>query len=59
MHDCFSVNELLVMEAVGLCPEGDGGKLVESGRWVRNSSGGELYQVHATYPTPLSESLTQ
>ena len=23
LHDCFSVNELLTYEALGLCPEGD------------------------------------
>jgi len=40
LHDCFSVNELLTYEALGLCPEGEGGKLVEAndttygGRWV-------------------------
>lgn len=33
------------MEAVGLCREGEGGKLVESGKWVRNSAGGEVFQV--------------
>ena len=31
VHDCFSVNELLMMEAMDLCPQGDGGKLVDSG----------------------------
>ncbi|ELR15408.1 uncharacterized protein ACA1_275820 [Acanthamoeba castellanii str. Neff] len=45
VHDCFSVNELLVMEAVGLCGKGEGGKLVDSGRWIRNAAGGELFQV--------------
>jgi len=45
VHDCFSVNELLVMEAVGLCQEGDGGKLVDSGQWIRNTAGGELFKV--------------
>ena len=31
LHDCFSCNELLTYEALGLCSEGEGGKLVESG----------------------------
>lgn len=29
LHDCFSVNELLTYEALGLCPEGRGGELVD------------------------------
>jgi sterol carrier protein 2 len=33
------------MEAVGLCGKGEGGKLVDSGRWIRNAAGGELFQV--------------
>ncbi|MDJ0114664.1 lipid-transfer protein, partial [Rhodococcus erythropolis] len=30
LHDCFSTNELLTYEALGLCAEGDGGKLVDA-----------------------------
>jgi acetyl-CoA acyltransferase len=46
LHDCFSTNELLTYEALGLCAEGEGGKLVDAadttygGRWVVNPSGG-------------------
>jgi acetyl-CoA acyltransferase len=29
--DCFSCNELLTYEALGLCKEGDGGKLIDNG----------------------------
>ncbi|MDT7584486.1 MAG: acetyl-CoA acyltransferase, partial [Pseudonocardiales bacterium] len=42
LHDCFSANELLTYEALGLCAEGEGGKLVDNnettygGRWVVN-----------------------
>ncbi len=50
VHDCFSVNELLVCEAVGLCKEGEGGKLVDSGRWITNSQGGQLFQVNMDSP---------
>ncbi|KAL6059419.1 sterol carrier protein 2 [Balamuthia mandrillaris] len=45
VHDCFSCNEMLVMEAVGLCQPGASGSLVENGRWVSNKEGGQLYQV--------------
>ncbi len=31
LHGCFSVNELLAYEALGMCGEGESGKLVESG----------------------------
>lgn len=30
LHDCFSTNELLTYEALGLCAEGEGGKLVDA-----------------------------
>src|SRR5207248_3093488 len=29
LHDCFSANELITYEALGLAPEGEGHKLVE------------------------------
>jgi len=28
LHDCFSINELITYEAIGLCPEGGGAELV-------------------------------
>lgn len=28
LHDCFSANELITYEALGLCPEGKGGEMV-------------------------------
>src|SRR6202012_580311 len=42
LHDCFSANELLLYEALGLCAEGEAAKLIENGdvpyggRWVVN-----------------------
>lgn len=30
--DCFSCNELITYEALGLCPEGQAGKLVDQGQ---------------------------
>lgn len=44
LHDCFSANELLSYEALGLAAEGEGHHLVDSGdttyggRWVVNPS---------------------
>ncbi|XP_065891419.1 sterol carrier protein 2-like [Dysidea avara] len=52
LHDCFSTNELLTYEALGLCSEGEGGKLVDEGdntyggRWVINPSGGLISKGH-------------
>ncbi|XP_073752850.1 sterol carrier protein 2 isoform X2 [Callorhinus ursinus] len=52
LHDCFSVNELLTYEALGLCPEGQGGRLVDrgdntyGGKWVINPSGGLISKGH-------------
>jgi acetyl-CoA acyltransferase len=32
LHDCFSANELITYEAMGLCEEGQGGKLIDPTR---------------------------
>lgn len=45
LHDCFSTNEIVMDEALGLCAEGQGGKLIDEGAtdygvWVVNPSGG-------------------
>lgn len=58
VHDCFSINELLMyegnhlqvefklnVEALGLCQEGQGGKLASSGEWITNRDGGSLYRI--------------
>ncbi|MFJ6697526.1 lipid-transfer protein [Streptomyces sp. NPDC091272] len=61
LHDCFSVNELLTYEALGMCPEGESGKLVESGgttyggRWVVNPSGGLISKGHPLGATGLAQ----
>jgi acetyl-CoA acetyltransferase len=61
LHDCFSANELLTYEALGLCPEGDGGKLVDAGdttyggRWVVNPSGGLISKGHPLGATGLAQ----
>jgi acetyl-CoA acetyltransferase len=61
LHDCFSTNELLTYEALGLCGEGEGGKLVDSddttygGRWVVNPSGGLISKGHPLGATGLAQ----
>jgi acetyl-CoA acyltransferase len=61
LHDCFSTNELITYEALGLCPEGQGEKLVEDetctygGRWVVNPSGGLLSKGHPLGATGLAQ----
>src|SRR3569623_272430 len=46
LHDCFTTNELLTYEALGMAPEGEGSKLIDEdqvtygGKWVVNPSGG-------------------
>mmetsp|Transcript_9972 Transcript_9972/g.18935 ORF Transcript_9972/g.18935 Transcript_9972/m.18935 type:complete len:122 (-) Transcript_9972:49-414(-) len=52
LHDCFSANELITYEALQLCGEGEGGKLIESGnatfggKYVVNPSGGLISKGH-------------
>ncbi|MBO2452905.1 lipid-transfer protein [Actinomadura barringtoniae] len=61
LHDCFSTNELLTYEALGLAAEGEGGKLVDSGdntyggRWVVNPSGGLISKGHPLGATGLAQ----
>lgn len=46
LHDCFSANELITYDALGLCPPGEAAKIVErgdntyGGKFVINPSGG-------------------
>jgi acetyl-CoA acyltransferase len=61
LHDCFSVNELLTYEALGMCEPGESGQLVESGattyggRWVVNPSGGLISKGHPLGATGLAQ----
>jgi len=61
LHDCFSVNELLTYEALGMCEPGESGKLVESGgttyggRWVVNPSGGLISKGHPLGATGIAQ----
>jgi len=61
LHDCFSANELLTYEALGLAAEGDGARLVDDGdttyggRWVVNPSGGLISKGHPLGATGLAQ----
>ncbi|BCK71584.1 putative lipid-transfer protein Ltp1 [Streptomyces libani subsp. rufus] len=61
LHDCFSVNELLTYEALGMCADGESGKLVADGattyggRWVVNPSGGLISKGHPLGATGLAQ----
>jgi len=61
LHDCFSTNELITYEGLGLCPEGAGGKLIDEGavtycgQWVVNPSGGLISKGHPLGATGLAQ----
>ncbi|MGK5551039.1 lipid-transfer protein [Actinomadura kijaniata] len=61
LHDCFSTNELITYEALGLAAEGEGGTLVDDGdntyggRWVVNPSGGLISKGHPLGATGLAQ----
>jgi acetyl-CoA acyltransferase len=61
LHDCFSANELITYEALGLCGEGEGHELVADeattygGRWVVNPSGGLISKGHPLGATGLAQ----
>jgi acetyl-CoA acyltransferase len=61
LHDCFSTNELITYEALGMAAVGDGGKLVDAddttygGRWVVNPSGGLISKGHPLGATGLAQ----
>ncbi|MDO7867082.1 lipid-transfer protein [Nocardioides jiangxiensis] len=61
LHDCFSANELITYEALGLCADGEAGKLIDNddttygGRWVVNPSGGLISKGHPLGATGLAQ----
>jgi len=61
LHDCFSANELITYEALGLCPEGGAGKFIDDGdntyggRVVVNPSGGLISKGHPLGATGLAQ----
>ena len=61
LHDCFSTNELITYESLGLCEPGEGGRLIDEdqvtygGKWVVNPSGGLLSKGHPLGATGLAQ----
>lgn len=61
LHDCFSINEVLAYEALGLCAEGEAGHFIErgdntyGGRYVTNPSGGLISKGHPLGATGLAQ----
>jgi acetyl-CoA acetyltransferase len=61
LHDAFTIEEIIYAEALGLCPRGKGGHLVEeggtalSGKHPINSSGGLLAMGHPLGPTGVGQ----
>nr|XP_022317931.1 non-specific lipid-transfer protein-like isoform X1 [Crassostrea virginica] len=61
LHDCFSCNELITYESLGLCEEGKAKDLVDSGnntyggKYVINPSGGLISKGHPLGATGLAQ----
>ncbi|XP_072297263.1 sterol carrier protein 2 [Eucyclogobius newberryi] len=61
LHDCFSANELITYEALGLCPEGKAGEFIDrgdntyGGKVVVNPSGGLISKGHPLGATGLAQ----
>lgn len=61
LHDCFSANELVTYEALGLCPEGKAGEFIDAGdntyggKFVVNPSGGLISKGHPLGATGLAQ----
>lgn len=61
LHDCFSANELITYEALGLCPPGKAGELIDrgdntyGGKYVINPSGGLISKGHPLGATGLAQ----
>jgi len=61
LHDCFSANELITYEALGLCPEGKAGEFIDrgdntyGGKYVINPSGGLISKGHPLGATGIAQ----
>ena len=61
LHDCFTANELITYEGLGLTPEGGAEKFIEDGdntyggKYVTNPSGGLLSKGHPLGATGLAQ----
>jgi len=60
-HDCFSANELITYESLGLCKLGQAGDLIDhgdntyGGKWVINPSGGLISKGHPIGATGVAQ----
>ncbi len=61
LHDCFTSNEVMTYEALGLCPEGGAEKMINGGdntyggKYVINPSGGLMSKGHPLGATGLAQ----
>ncbi|KAI1139601.1 thiolase-like protein [Hypoxylon sp. FL0543] len=61
LHDCFSANELVTLDALGLCEPGKahemvrGGDITYGGRYVVNPSGGLISKGHPLGATGIAQ----
>merc|ERR1719158_1376577 len=61
LHDCFSANELITYEALGLCEVGKAGEFIDAGdntyggMYVVNPSGGLISKGHPLGATGLAQ----
>lgn len=61
MHDCFSANELISYEALGLCELGGAGAMIDrgdntyGGKYVVNPSGGLISKGHPLGATGIAQ----
>jgi len=61
LHDCFSANELITYEALGLCPVGKAGEMIDrgdntyGGKYVINPSGGLISKGHPLGASGLAQ----
>jgi len=61
LHDAFTIEEIMFVEALGLCEKGEGGKLVADGvtaldgEYPVNSSGGLISVGHPIGPTGVGQ----
>lgn len=61
LHDCFTTNEVVTYEGLGLCPEGGATKFIQDGdntyggKFVVNPSGGLMSKGHPIGATGLAQ----
>lgn len=62
LHDCFSINELILLDGLGLCPKGKAPEMVRSGVIARggagpiiNPSGGLISKGHPLGATGIAQ----